>query len=385
MPSAERPADPAAAGDRLAAVLALHDERRERFAAEPRPKVGWVSISTPEEIIYAAGALPYRITGETRPYYPRASTMMHRNLCPYVLSCFEEILEGDHDFAAGAVLANACDARRRLFDVWSHFERGRFIHMLDLPKVVTPASIAYFAAQLRRLAAALERSLGRPVTEEALREAIALYNRTRRLLGELAELRSAGAAPITASQSVKMIKAAMTGLRPELNRRLEALLAAVRAAPAAPRRGRLRVLLCGSYFDHPGVAEIFEANGADFVCEDLSNGVKYFEGQVAEQGDPYQALAHHYLGQATCARMADSEKRIGHLLELVERHRVQAVAYFALKFCDNNLLSFSQVRKRLVERGVPVLLLEAERSVDNLEQMKTRIVAFLESQVGYAA
>jgi benzoyl-CoA reductase/2-hydroxyglutaryl-CoA dehydratase subunit BcrC/BadD/HgdB len=372
-------------GERIRDVIALHDERRERLVAEARPKLGWVSVSTPEEIIHAAGALPYRITGEGRPYYPKASTMMHRNLCPYVLSCFEEILEGDHDFAMGAVLVNACDGRRRMFDVWSHFERNRFIHMLDLPKVVTAASIRYFAAQLREMVSALEPATGRKVTGDALGEAIALCNRTRALLGELSELRRVGAAPISGPQAVKLVKAGMSGLRVEYNRRLEALLLAIRAAPATRRRGRYPVVLCGSYFDHAGVAEIIEANGAEIVCEDLSNGVKYFEGRVDEQGDPVEALARHYLEKATCARMADSEKRIAHLLELVERYQARAVVYFALKFCDNNLLSYSLVRQRLVERGIAVLLVEAERAVDNVEQMKTRIVAFLESQVGYAA
>lgn len=373
--------------ERMKDVMALHEERRARLTAEPRPKVGWMSISTPEEILYAAGAVPYRITGETRPSFPRASTMMHRNLCPYVLSCFEEVLEGEHDFAAGAVLVNACDTRRRLYDVWKHFDRSRFILMLDLPKVVTPESTRYFTEQLRHFASAAAAALGRRVTDDDLRESIALYNQTRALLSELYELRRAGlaAAAIEGSQIITLLKAAMTGLRAEYNQRLAALLDSLEAERVARQDGRFRILLCGSYFDHIPIAEIFEANGARIACEDLSIGVKYFEGYVEEEGDPMEALARYYLGKATCARMTDSEKRFTHLWELVERYRIQAVVYFALKFCDNNLLGYSLIRKRLNERGIPVLLIEAERAVDNLEQVKTRAVAFLESQVGHAS
>jgi bcr-type benzoyl-CoA reductase subunit C len=371
--------------ERLHDVMALHEERRARLMAEPRPKVGWMSISTPEEILHAAGAVPYRITGETRPSFPRASTMMHRNLCPYVLSCFEEVLEGDHDFAAGAVLVNACDTRRRLYDVWKHFDRSRFIHMLDLPKVVTPESTRYFTEQLRHFASAVSEALGSRITDDALRESIALYNQTRALLSELYELRRAGLAAIEGAAIITLLKAAMTGLRLEYNQRLAALLDSLEAERGARQDGRLRILLCGSYFDHTPIAEILEANGARVACEDLSIGVKYFEGHVEEEGDPMEALARYYLGKATCARMTDSEKRFTHLWELVERHRIQAVVYFALKFCDNNLLGYSLIRKRLNERGIPVLLIEAERAVDNLEQVKTRAVAFLESQVGYAS
>lgn len=370
--------------ERIEDVVALHRQRRERLQADPRPKIGWLSVSTPEEIFLAAGALTYRITGEARPHFPRASTMMHRNLCPYVLSSLEEVLEGEHDFSAGAVVVNACDPRRRLFDVWSHFDRTRFIAMLDLPKVVTEESTKYFAAQLRELVAEVEKALHCRITDDALRKAIALCNRTRALLSELDELRRSGLAPIEGSQALLLVKAAMSGQREEYNARLTALLEAIKAQPSTARDGRFRLLLTGSYFDHANIAEIFESNGARIACEDVSGGVKYFEGRVDELGDPLEALARYYLGKATCARMTDSEKRFEHLRGLVERHRIQAVVYFALKFCDNNLLGYPLIRRRLNERGIPVLLLEAERAVDNIEQMKTRAVAFLESQVGYA-
>lgn len=381
--AAPSPAE-AALAERLDDVLALHRERFGRLAAAPQPKVGWLSVSTPEEIVRAAGGLPYRITGEARPYFPRASTMMHRNLCPYVLSSFEEVLEGDHDFAAGAVLVNACDARRRLFDVWRHFEERRFLHMLDLPKVVSEASTAYFVEQLRQLARALEGALGQKVTDERLREGIARHNRVRALLAELQEHRRTGRARLTGAQAIGVVKAAVTGLD-EVEPRLQGLIEAIRAAPDVPRPRRFRVLLAGSYFDHASIADLFEANGAELVCEDMSTGVKYFEGQVDEQGEPFEALARYYLGKATCARMTDSERRFEHLWGLVERHEAHAVVYFALKFCDNNLLAYSLVRKQLQARGVPVLLVEAERAVENIEQVKTRVAAFLESQVEHAA
>lgn len=371
---------------RLNEVIALHDERRARLLADPRPKIGWLSVSTPEEILSAAGALPYRITGEARPHFPGASTMMHRNFCPYVLSSLEEVLDGEHDFAAGAVLVNACDPRRRMFDVWSHFDKARFIHMVDLPKLVTPESTRYFVGQLEELVTATEGRLGRRITDERLHEAILLYNRTRELLSELYELRRRGLAPVEGSQAIRLVKAAMSGLRVEYNRRLELLVDAVKGAtPAEPRQRRYRVLLTGSYFDHTNVAEIFESNGAEVACEDVSTGVKYFEGRVDTEGNPIEALARHYLGKATCARMTDSEKRFAHVWQLVERYEVQAVVYFALKFCDNNLLSYALVKRRLNERGIPVMLLEAERVVENIEQLKTRVVAFLESQADHVA
>jgi len=368
---------------RLKDITSLYEQRRQLLENVDKPKIGWLSISTPEEIIYAAGMIPYRITGETRPNFPKASASMHRNLCPYVLSCYEEALDGVHAFASGAVIVNACDTRRRLYDVWKYHEQSKFLHMLDLPKVVNPDSKRYFKMQLKQLVAAMEKHFQCRITDDSLHEAIRFCNETRTLLGELYELRKKGTARISGSQAIRLVKTGMAGLREEFNQRLSRLLSAIKDNPSCDAEKKYRVLLCGSYFDLTNITEIYEAYGAEIVCEDVSTGIKYFEGQVDEKGDPLEALADHYLEKATCARMADSEKRFKHLEDLVEQYAVQSVLYFTLKFCDNNLLDYPFIRKKFNERGIPVFFIEGERSIENIEQVKTRLLAFLESQMGY--
>ena len=364
-------------------VISLHEHRRDLLINESRPKINWLSICTPEEIIYAAGMIPYRITGETRPNFIRANTYMHRNICPYVLSCFEEALDGVHKFAAGTIIVNACDARRRLYDVWKFYDDTKFLHLLDFPKVVNPATKNYFKNQLRELIKAIERYFHCKITDDSLREAITLCNETRILLSELYDLRRKGIAPISGSQAINLVKACMTGLREEFNKRLSRLLEEIKNIQNKNSPKKHRVLLCGSYFDHANILEIFKAYGADIACEDVSTGVKYFEGLVDPEGDPLDALASYYLEKATCARMTDSQKRFEHLLNLVEEYDIQSVMYFTLKFCDNNLLDFPFIKNKLDERGIPVFLIEAERSVENIEQVKTRVIAFLESRMGF--
>lgn len=367
--------------ERIKDIIGLHENRWRLLENEERPKIGWLSISTPEEIIYAANMIPYRITGETRPNFPKASSKMHRNLCPYVLSSFEEALDGVHKFNSGTIIVNACDARRRLYDVWKHYDNSKFLHILDFPKVYNENSKIYFKNQLLHLIKALEKDFNCKITDDSLKEAISLWNETRMLLNELYDLRKKGIAPITSSQAVNLVKASMMGMRREFNQQLSHLLDDFKNNHSGNQSKKYRVLLCGSYFDHTNIAEIYEGYGADIVCEDTSTGVKYFEGQVDMEGDPVDALASYYLGKSTCARMTDTDKRFNHLWNLVESYNIQSVVYFTFKFCDNNLLDFPYIKKKLNERGIPVFLIEAERSVENIEQIKTRIMAFLESNM----
>lgn len=347
-----------------------------------RKKIGWFSIYAPEEIISAAGMLPYHITGETRHNYPNASTHMHSNLCPYVLSSFEEVLDGVHNFSSGMLFVNACDARRRLYDVWKHFDASKFLFLLDFSKVVNSHAKKYFRQQLQKLVLALENHFHCKITDESLCASIHLWNETRSMLNELYELRRTGKISITGSQAIKIVKASMTGLRDEFNKRLTRLLSAIKddSDPKPPKK--YKILLCGSFFDHMDIAEIIEGYGADIACENINIGIKYFEGEVDTEMDPLSALADYYLEKATCARMTDFDKRFNHLWSLVQLFNIQSVIYFSLKFCDNNLLDFPLIKKKLNEKGVPVFFIEAERSFENIEQIKTRILAFLESQMG---
>ena len=50
--------------DAVQAVTDLYVNRLELLRAAAGPKIGWLSIDTPEEILLAAGAVPFRLTGE---------------------------------------------------------------------------------------------------------------------------------------------------------------------------------------------------------------------------------------------------------------------------------------------------------------------------------
>lgn len=360
-------------------IIGLHENRFELLQKYAAPKLGWVSIDTPEEIVYAGGGIPYRITGEGVQSTPKAGAYMHRNVCSYVLSSLEEGLEGIHNFSDGMITANSCDGRRRLFDLWRYYLGDRFLYMLDLPKIVSNESRVYFRDQVCDLKAKIENQFGRRITEDDLREAISLCNTTRRLLQRLYDLRKLNSPPITGAQAMRIVKSSMSVSKRDFNPLLETLLPSLESAAHQEHAGKLRVLICGSYFDHSAIMATIEDSDAIVVCEDTSTGIKYFEGQVDPHGNPEEALADYYLDRCTGARMADSEKRFNHLWQLIEEYRVDAVFYFSLKFCDNNMMDFPYQKKRLQEKNIPVLYGEGERSMANIEQLKTRIQAFIES------
>lgn len=363
-------------------ITNIHRNRLDLLRSANKRAIGWVSIYTPEEIVYGAGMIPFRITGESRTETPKAGGYMHRNICPYVLSCLEEGLDKVCDFSDGVIIANACDARQALYDVWKYFLNNDFVHMLDLPKQINQTTKDYFTQEIYHLIETLENRYNCKIDEHALKEAIALCNETRTLLQRVYELRKGAVPLLNGTQAHNIVKAAMTGLKKEFNLKVSRLLERLEKPEVScpdSNQDKHRVMLCGGFFDHTHIIELIEQMDAIVVCEDLSNGVKYFEGKVDSEKDPVAALADYYLDKATCARMIDSENRFNHMWKLIEEYNAQSVIYISLKFCDSNLIDFYYQKKCLSEKDIPVLLIETERIPTNSEQIRTRIQAFLES------
>jgi benzoyl-CoA reductase/2-hydroxyglutaryl-CoA dehydratase subunit BcrC/BadD/HgdB len=343
-----------------------------------KPVMGWSSVYTPEEIIDAAGIVPFCITGEGEPTAVKARAVLSSNICPYILSSLEEGIQGLYDFLDGIVIVNTCDARKRLYDAWRIYVKTPFVHNIDFPKNITPESRKYFKNQLLLFIKAIEGHFKCRITEKSLNAAISASNEKRHLFNELQKVRKHGNPPISGTEFLTVTKAGLSGNREEFCKKLKLLLTGIDKNPETSSEKPFRILVTGSYLDQLNLIRLIEQLGADVVCEDLSNGIKYFEGTVSMDNEPIDALAEYYLQKARHSIMTDSEERFKHIFKLIKDYDVDAVIYFSLKFCDNALIDFPYQKNRLDQHGIPVLFLEGERALVNLHQLKTRIQAFIE-------
>ncbi len=64
---------------------------------------------------------------------------------------------------------------------------------------------------------------------------------------------------------------------------------------------------------------------------------------------------------------------------MCEEKKVDGVIYYTLSFCHTYNVEFKKVADALKERGIPVLKIETDYSMEDVEQIRTRIEAFVES------
>ncbi|MGQ9630142.1 MAG: 2-hydroxyacyl-CoA dehydratase subunit D [bacterium] len=340
------------------------------------PTIGWFCTYTPEEIFTALGLNSHRILGNYT-HIELADAHLHSNICPYVRSSLEGALSGDYDFLDGVVIANSCDAMRRLYDAWRHYAKTPFVHILDVPHLNTESAVRYYRNRLEELVRRLEDRYDRTLRDENLASAIELHNETRELLRRLSTLRAEGNGSIQGSNLIEITNLCTRTPKAEFNAILRELLEDIPQAKSDVRGNGPRILLSGSFLPDPRIAELVEDSGGQIVADDLCVGERYFDLSIDSGGDPLLALARGYLGRTPCARMRRAERRLEGIVKSVKSLGVDGVIYHALKFCDTFLYDFPPLRRRLESERIPLLLLEGD-CTGGVGQFRTRIQAFIE-------
>lgn len=329
----------------------------------------------PEEIIMAAGLVPVRTIPRPRP--AEADAYMHPNTCHYVKSLLGEALAGDASRASGIVFANSCDGMRRLHDVWKEYVKAMPALFLEVPKKKDPASVEFFASELRRFAGNLEEAFpGSKVTDKTLREAIGACNVVRMLMGDVFKLQRDAGSSVTGSSVFELCMEGACSHPAEFAGRLREFISSSKGGkvPDAERR----ILLTGNVVHRPDLIALIEELGGRVIMLDTCPGARHYDTLVEENSpDPMLALAERYLTKSSCARMEGIEERFQRLKRLAAESNADAVVYSTVKFCDTYLYEAPLMRNACEDAGMPFLFLENDYEWSGLGQMKTRVEAFL--------
>jgi len=343
------------------------------------PAVGTNCSCVPEEIIWASGALPFRLLGLSLK-----TTLADRHLpafcCSPVKTILEDGLSGSLRDLSGTAFAAGCDSMQRLSDIWRLNVPQGFHLDLELPaKLSKPASLDYLQAVLRRFHQDLLGSLGLKEDGSALPRAIELFNELRARLQELARLRRDRPGCLSGADFLAVSLAAQVMDRAQGITRLDELLAGLKGPPADEGNSLPRLALAGSPCLLPRMISLIEECPARVVADDLCTGERFFHGHVEETADPYEALARRLAARPPCpAKHAGLEARTGFLLQQIKDSQAQGVVLAALKFCDPQGFDIPHIQEVLAAEGLPCLTLELEEQRFAEEQLRTRCQAFVE-------
>ncbi len=350
----------------------MPESRKEGVTGQ---SVSYACSYVPVEILLAAALRPERMIPEPRP--SRADAYVHPNTCYYVKSLLASGLAGAEAGAGAVVFANSCDGMRRLHDLWREYVEGVPALFLDVPKKKDAASVEFFASELNRFARRIEETFpGARVTDEGLQEAIATCNEVRLRMGEVFALQRDPGAGVSGSSVFALCLEEARSRPVDFAKRLKVFIADAGTRGGTDRGPR--VVLSANVVHRPDLIAMIEDLGGEVVALDACVGVRHFDRLVTENAaDPMTALAERYLAKASCPRMEGIEERFQRLKGLAGDCRAEGIVYSTVKFCDLHLYEAPLMRITSEDAGFPVLFLENDYEWTGLEQMRTRVEAFL--------
>ena len=319
--------------------------------------VGTVGYGVCDELIAAAGmeSMAVRAGGAGHPladeYLEYAFTEKGKYL-------FDAVAGGDRDTVPDFVaFSDSEDLANRLYYYLRELKRSepeRPMPELYLVDWLFSRHMTYQGwneKALRRFAGQLEQWSGRPVTGEALAEAIALYGRQYEAVSEILRQRSAPSPRVTGCEALVVL-----GAKDRMDRRRYTALVEELAGAVAdwPEAEGVKLYFSGSIQQDLTVYEQTEDAGFVICGEDHDAGMRAFERPVRTDMDPYKAIVDSYMLRSPSAAKGLVKERTEALLENVEKTGAACVLFYTDVYDEAASWEFPTQRAALEARGIPL-------------------------------
>lgn len=365
--------------------LTFSSAREWKSAQEGRKVIGYMPIYVPRELIHAAGMLPLGIVGGGDQLEVIHGDAYYQSyICRIPRSTVELGVSGRLDFVDGMLFPSICDVIRNLSGMWKLMFPGVYSHYFDVPQnYVDEIGGNYYVNELDELRRDLGDLRGEPVSDEALRNSISIYNENRRQVRALYAFRAEQPWQAPAAEVYVLMRA---GLVLPVEQHTEMLKDYIEAARAEdrPRRDNCKVVLSGVFCEQPplNLIKSLELAGCYVVDDDLLLVTRWLTEDVPTEGDPLRNLAMAFLhhSESTAARYEPDQKEKGqHLVRAVRRSGAEGVIFACPSFCDPALLDRPILQHVLTAEGISYIAFKYAENSGQMQPIREQAGTFADS------
>lgn len=348
-----------------------------------RKVIGLYCGYVPAELVRAAGAVPVSLCGDAEEAIPPAEQDLPRNFCPLIKSSYGLAITDTcpyFHFSDALIGETTCDGKKKVFELLRALKP---VHVMQLPfDAERPGAYKQWRAEIERIKAFIEQVTATTIEPARVSEEIRRSNELRDLLAEVNAFFESDSPPLTWTQMLDVLHTGDFLVdQTEYRDKLRELIECLRENPVGPSSPDApRVMVTGTPMspDTNKVMRLAEESGAVVVVHDACSGIKCIDRRIDEDADPLDALTRYTLG-VPCACMSPNPGRVDLLKRSVATYRVDGVIDTVWQGCHTfNVESVDVARATRGELGLPYLKIETDYSVNDVEQLRTRIEAFVE-------
>jgi benzoyl-CoA reductase/2-hydroxyglutaryl-CoA dehydratase subunit BcrC/BadD/HgdB len=371
----------------ISEVHGLRIKELQEAKAAGRKIVGTFCVFVPEEIVLAADAVQVGLCAGAEAGKEAAEKILPRNtcaliksfvgfklsrLCPYIESC---------DLVVGET---TCDGKKKAYEI---FEDYAPVYVMEIPQMKQACDRELWRVEILRFKDKIEEVTGKTITPAKLQEAIGLVNNRRRVLQRLNQLRAAHPVPISGRDVLLANQISFyddpVRFTDSIGKLCDELERRVGAGQGVVPEETPRLMLSGCPMAIPNwkLPYVIESSGAVVVGEESCVGTRNTRDLVEENGATMDALIDALVDRymrIDCACFTPNLERLDHVVEMARDLRVKGVIHYGLSFCQPYGIESFKVEKALKAADIPMLSIETDYGMEDVEQLKTRVEAFVE-------
>jgi benzoyl-CoA reductase/2-hydroxyglutaryl-CoA dehydratase subunit BcrC/BadD/HgdB len=359
------------ANDRLRECYAARGQAARAWKSGGGRIVGYFEDNVPEELIIAAGFLPYRLSGKPQvapdtlkkylfPMWKKHSLAERQVKLGFINSMIDLIFRGEFDFVDYLVIPYS---RKSILAIWQQLHDAKRVYPeLKLPptwildRAMTPSFDSSIFNQQRIFAfrEQLEQWSGVAIKDEELARAIRLVNGQRTAVAALNGLRVEG--KVSGAEALALTSAGKfmpvtdhTALLNEANAEIAGR--AIRTGP--------RIFLAGSPQDNDQLYAVIEGAGGTVVAENHYWGAPAAYYPVATDMEPIIAIAHMYHAKPSSV-VYPLQRAIDEIVERAVAARADAVIFSVYDNDNHEIWSVPLTIDALNAAGIPSLYLSQQ-------------------------
>lgn len=353
----------------------------DKYLAEGKKAVGIFPYYAPEEIVYAAGVVPFGVWGGQGPI-ERAKEYFPTFYYSMALRCLEMALDGTLD-GLSASMVTTLDDTLRPFSQNYKVSAGRKIPMIFLnhgQHRKEDFGKQYNARIFKKAKEELEKICDVKVTDENLKKAFEIYNKNRSEKRKFIKLAATHPQTIKASDrchvlksSYFMLKDEHTALLKKLNEKLAAL--------AEEAWDGVRVVTSGVITDNPGLLEVFDAYKVCIVADDVAHESRALKVDIdLSIEDPMLALADQFARMDEDPILYDPDifKRPKYVVDLAKENNADGCLLFMMNFNDTEEMEYPSLKQAFDAAKIPLIKMGYDQQMVDFGQVKTQLETFNE-------
>ncbi len=350
--------------------------------------IGTYCVMAPQELVYAAGAVPVKLCSGNYTAFSVGDGNAPRDACPLVKAvegfCETGLMPIYRDCALMAVPIT-CDCKKKIAGMLAARSR---VFPLQVPAGRDDGDITQYVEELYRFAGILEDVTGSEISWETLASGMRQVGRAQYELSRFLAWKKARHGLMWGTHILAVMHAAsylpadvwassMRRLNDELEAKGEGS-----GRPASRKRPRLMITGSPVIFPNIKVPLLIEELGGILAADETCMGERGMSDPAVVVDESFdgmmRALANRAVRPCSCPTFADNTERIYRIRQMVRDYDVQGVVYHVLRGCLVYDFEYQLVEEVLGEMGIPVIRLESDYNEEDVEQLKIRLEAFIE-------